>query len=123
IVIAVTILTAGLALGPIATIAVGIAIGAAVGAVTSGLLAVAGNLWSNRSWSQGVGHAILVGAITGAIGGGIGAGVGLVFKGASVAVQLGAALVTSAALDVATQYVLGGFSFDKFSWGNFALTL
>ncbi|MBN1978223.1 MAG: DUF4157 domain-containing protein, partial [Anaerolineae bacterium] len=134
IVVAVTIVTAGgalAALGPIATIAAGAAIGAAVGAVTSGLLAIAGNLWSNRDWTEGVGEAMLVGFITGALGGAIGAGAGLavgaVLQGASAAVQVGAqlaaALVVAGGLDVVTQYVMGGFSFDNFSWGNFALTL
>jgi len=126
IVIAVTIATAGgalAALGPIATIAAGAAIGAAVGAVTSGLLAVASNLWNNRSWTQGVGKAILIGAITGAIGGFIGAGVGVALKGFLMAVQFGAALVTAGGLDVVTQYVMGGFSFDHFSWTNLGITL
>jgi hypothetical protein len=134
IVIAVTIATAGgalAALGPIATIAAGAAIGAAVGAVTSGLLTIAGNLWSNQDWTEGVGEAILVGAITGALGGAVGAGAGLavgaVFRGASAAVQVaaqfGAAMVTAGGLDVVTQYVMGGFSFDNFSWRNLGMTL
>jgi hypothetical protein len=134
IVIAVTIATAGGALaglGFFATVAAGAAIGAAVGAVTSGLIAIAGNLWSNRDWTKGVGEAILVGAITGAIGGAVGAGVGfgvgLALKGASsfvqVSAQLGAAMVTAGGLDVVTQYVMGGFSFDNFSWTNLGMTL
>jgi hypothetical protein len=133
IVVAVIIATGGGALaglGPLAAIAAGAAIGAAVGAVTSGLLAVAGNLWSNRDWTEGVGTAILVGAVTGALGGGLGAaagaGVGALFTGAragvQVAAQLGAALVTAGGMDVATQYVMGGFSFDHFSWGQLGFT-
>jgi hypothetical protein len=134
IVIAVTIATAGGALaglGVLGTIAAGAAIGAAVGAVTSGLLAIAGNLWSNRSWSHGVLHAMAVGAITGAIGGAVGAGAGLgvgaLVKGASsavqVAAQFGTAMVTAGGLDVVTQYVMGGLSFEHFSWANLGMTL
>jgi hypothetical protein len=123
IIIAVTILTAGMALGPLAMIGAGILIGAAVGAVTSGLLAIAGNLWSNQRWSVGVGHAVLVGAITGAVGGGIGAGAGLAFKGAAVAVQYGAAMVTAGLLDAGGQFVAGGFSFKAFSWTSLGITL
>jgi hypothetical protein len=123
IIIAVTVLTAGMALGPLAMIGAGILIGAAVGAVTSGLLALAGNLWSNKPTWQGVGQAVLVGAITGAIGGGIGAGVGLAFKGASLAVQYGAAMVTSGLLDVGGQFIMGGLSFKNFSWTNLGMTL
>jgi uncharacterized protein DUF4157 len=134
IVIAVTIATAGgalAALGPLATIAAGAAIGAAVGAVTSGLLAIAGNLWSNQDWSKGVGRAVAVGAITGALGGALGAGAGLAVgaavKGASAAVQVaaqfGAAMVTAGGLDVVTQYVMGGFSFENFSGENLGRTL
>jgi hypothetical protein len=126
IVVAVTILTGGAALaalGPLGMIAVGAVIGAAVGAATSALLAMAGNLWSNRPVMQGVAHAALVGAITGAIGGGIGAGVGVAFKGASLAVQYGAAMVTSGVLDAAGQFVMGGFSFKDFSWSNLGITL
>jgi hypothetical protein len=115
----VTILTAGASLGFLAVVL----IGAAVGAVTSGLLAVAGNLWNNREWDTGVAHAVLVGAITGAVGGGIGAGVGMAFKGASLAVQYGAAMVTAGVLDAAGQFVMGGFSFKKFSWANLGITL
>ena len=125
IVVAVTIVTAGgalAALGPIATIAAGAAIGAVVGAVTSGLLAIAGNLWSNQSWSKGVLHAMAVGAITGAIGGGIGAGVGLgvgfLAQGATKAVQVGAqfvaGMITAGGLDVVTQHD-GRVSFEHFS--------
>jgi hypothetical protein len=123
IIIAVTVLTAGMALGPLAMIGAGILIGAAVGAVTSGLLAIAGNLWSNQRWDVGVGHAILVGAITGAIGGGIGAGAGLAFKGASLAVQYGAAMITAGLLDAGGQFVMGGFSFKNFSWSSLGITL
>jgi hypothetical protein len=123
IIIAVTVLTAGMALGPLAMIGAGILIGAAVGAVTSGLLAIAGNLWSNQEWSTGVAHAVLVGAITGAIGGGIGAGAGLAFKGFSVAVQYGAAMVTAGVLDAAGQFVMNGFSFKNFSWKSLGITL
>jgi hypothetical protein len=123
IIIAVTVLTAGMALGPLAMIGAGILIGAAVGAVTSGLLAIAGNLWSNQRWGVGVGHAVLVGAITGAIGGGIGAGAGLALKGFSVAVQYGAAMVTAGLLDAGGQFVMGGFSFKSFSWTNLGITL
>jgi hypothetical protein len=134
IVIAVTIATAGGALaglGVLATIAAGAAIGAVVGAVTSGLLAIASNLWNNRSWTQGVGQAILIGAITGAIGGGIGAaagaGVGAIFSASTKAVQVGAqfvtAMVTAGGMDVVTQYVMGGMSWDHFSGGQLGLTL
>jgi hypothetical protein len=134
IVIAVIVVTAGgalAALGPLATIAAGALIGAAVGAVTSGLIAIATNLWSNRRWSQGVLKAVAIGAVTGFIGGGIGAaagvGAGIVFQGATkavqVAAQFGAAMLTAGGMDVVTQYVTGGFSFDHFSWGQLGLTL
>jgi hypothetical protein len=124
IVIAVTILTAGMALGPLATIGVGILIGAAVGAVTSALITIASDLWSNRALSASrIGHAALVGAITGAIGGGIGAGAGLLFKSASVAVQFASTMVVSAAIDVGTQYFMGGRSFKNFSVLSLGITL
>jgi hypothetical protein len=134
IVIAVTIATAGGALaglGVLATIAAGAAIGAVVGAVTSGLLAIASNLWNNRSWTKGVGEAILVGAITGAIGGAIGAaagaGVGAIFSASSKAVQVGmqflTAMVTAGGLDVITQYVMAGGSWDKVSGWQLFFTL
>ena len=126
IIIAVTVVTAGgalAALGPIATIAVGAAIGAAVGAITSGLLAIAGNLMSNRTWHEGVGRAVLIGAVTGAIGGGLGAGVGLALRGASVAIQYGAQFVLAGGLNAATQFVLNGFTFENFSWGSFGLSM
>jgi hypothetical protein len=122
IVIAVTVLTAGMALGPLAMIGAGILIGAAVGAATSALLALAGNLWSNRPTWQGVGKAALRGAISGAIGGGIGAGVGAAFQGASIAVQYGAAMVTAGVLNVGEQYIEGGLSFHNFSWTQLGIT-
>jgi hypothetical protein len=123
IVIAVTILTAGMALGPLAMIGAGILIGAAVGAVTSGLLAMAGNLWSNQDVMKGVGHAVLVGAITGAIGGGIGAGVGLALKSASIVVQYGAAMLTAGVLDAGGQFIANKGSFKNFSWSQLGITL
>jgi len=126
IVVAVTVVTAGGALaglGPVAVILVGAAIGAVVGGVVSGLLAMASNLWNNRDVMEGVGKAVLIGVITGAAGGAIGAGAGLLFKGASTAVQLGAAMLSSGGVDVVTQYVLGGFSFQNFSWGQLGITL
>lgn len=127
IVIAVIVFTGGTALaglGPLATVLAGAAIGAVVGAVTSGLLAIAGDLWSNRALSASrIGRAMLIGAITGAIGGGIGAGVGLALKGFSLVVQYGAAMALAGGLDVVTQFVLGGLSFDSFSWANLGLTL
>jgi hypothetical protein len=135
IVIAVIVASGGAAMAALVAaagpIGAAILVGAAVGAVTSGLLAVASNLWNNRSWSQGVLKAVAIGAITGAIGGGIGAaaglGAGVLVQGASkavqVAAQLGAAMVTAGGLDVVTQYVLGGFKFDHFSWTSLGITL
>ncbi len=136
IVIAVTVVTAGAA-GPVIVAALGgpimagIIIGAAVGAVTSALLAMASDLWNNRDINWGnVGKAALIGLVTGAIGGGIGAaagaGAGALFSGASRAVQtaaqFGAAMISASGFDVVTQFVMGGFSFDDFSWGQLGLT-
>ena len=123
IVIAVIILTAGMALGPLATIAVGVLIGAAVGAVTSGLLAVAGNLWGNRSWSRGVGDAMIQGAIVGAIGGGLGAGVGLIFKSATITVQMVSQMVAAGLVDTVTQLYNSHWSFENFSFLQLGFTL
>lgn len=127
IVIAVIVASGGTAMAALVAaagpIGAGILVGAAVGAVTSGLLAVAGNLWSNRDWTEGVGEAMLVGAITGAVGGGVGAGVGVALKGASTAVQIGADLLSNVALDLGTQFVTGGFSLDNFAWSNLGMTL
>ena len=119
IIIAVTILTAGMALGPLALIG----LGALVGGLTAGLIALASNLWNNRPTWQGVFKAVLIGAITGAIGGAAGAGAGALFKGSSLVVQYGAAMVTSGLLDVGGQFVLGGLSFKNFSWTNLGMTL
>jgi hypothetical protein len=128
IIIVVTVLTAGGALAGLAAaigpIAAGALVGAAVGAVTAGLIAAASDLWNNRALSASrIGHAMLIGAITGAIGGGIGAGVGVALKGFSLVVQYGAAMALAGGMDVVTQFVLGGFSFKHFSWGNLGLTL
>jgi hypothetical protein len=124
IVIAVTVLTAGMALGPIATIAAGIAIGAAVGAVTSALLAVAGDLWSNRALSgDRVLNAAMEGAITGAIGGGLGAAAGLAAKGLSVGAQLVTQMGVAGGLDVGVQLYHGGGSLENFSFGQLGFTL
>ena len=124
IVIAVTVLTAGMALGPIATIAAGIAIGAAVGAVTSALLAVAGDLWSNRALSgDRVLNAAIEGAVTGAIGGGLGAAAGLATKALSVGVQLTAQLGVAGGLNVGMQLYHSAGSLEHFSFGQLGFTL
>jgi Domain of unknown function (DUF4157) len=127
IVIAVIIATAGAGLGILAAAA----IGAGVGAVTSGLLYLASNLWSNQDITlKGLGKAVLIGAVTGFIGGGIGAaagaGAGVLFQGATkavqVAAQFGAAMISAGGVDVVTQYVMAGFSFKNFSWGQLGIT-
>ncbi len=127
IVIAVIVATGGAAMAALVAaagpIGAGIIVGAAVGAVTSGLLAVAGNLWSNRSWSQGVGQAMLEGAITGAIGGGLGAAAGLATRTASVAVRLGAQLVVAGGVNTGVQLFHSGGSFENFSFGQLGFTL
>ena len=133
IVIAVTVVTAGGALaglGPLAAIGAGALIGAAVGAVTSGLITMAQNLWTNQDVMTGVGKAMLIGAATGFIGGGLGAaagaGVGAIFstasKGVQVAAQFATAMITGGGFDVVSQYVMGGFSFENFSWGQLGFT-
>ena len=124
IVIAVTVLTAGAGLGLLAVIA----LGAVVGAVTSGLIAMASNLWTNQSVMKGVGKAVLIGAITGAAGGAIGMGIGAVVgKAAGIvgelasvtiskaAVEVASTMIAAAVIDVGSQFVEGGFSFKKFS--------
>lgn len=124
IVVVVTVLTAGMALGPIAMIAVGVAVGAAVGAVTSALLSVAADLWGNREVSLDRAlDAAIEGAITGAIGGGFGAAAGLATRGMSVAVQLGAQLAVAGGVNVGAQFVRAGGSLENFSFGQLGLTL
>jgi vacuolar-type H+-ATPase subunit H len=136
IVIAVTVLTAGAGLGLLAVIA----LGAVVGAVTSGLIAMATNLWTNQAVMKGVGKAVLIGAVTGAAGGAIGMGVGaLVGKAAGAlgslasvtiskaAVEVASTMISTAVIDVGSQFIEGGFSFKNFSLkqlgGDLALAL
>jgi hypothetical protein len=128
IVIAVIVLTAGGALAPliaaVGPIAAAAIAGAVVGAVTSALITIATDLWGNRALSASrIAKAALVGAITGAIGGAAGAWAGAALQGFSVVVQLGGALAVAGGLDVVTQFVMGGFSFEHFSLANLGLTL
>lgn len=54
--------------------AVGAVVGGAIlGALSSGVITVGNNLIDGKSWHEGLGHAMLEGAITGAIGGAFGA--------------------------------------------------
>jgi hypothetical protein len=125
IVIVVTVLTAGAGLGLLAVIA----LGAVVGAVTSGLIAMATNLWTNQAVTKGVAHAMLAGAIAGAAGGVIGMGVGaIVGKVAGTALSVAAkefatVMISTAVIDVGSQFFEGGFSFKKFSLKNLAVDL
>ncbi|HEX2725693.1 MAG TPA: hypothetical protein VHN20_07725, partial [Beijerinckiaceae bacterium] len=121
IMIVVTVVTFG-AGGIIA----GIIVGAIVGAVTSAMLTMASNLWNNQSVMRGVARAALIGAITGAIGGGLGAWMGGALQAANItsrAVILAANLGLAAAINVGSQFVLGGFSFKNFSFSQLGLTL
>lgn len=136
IIIAVTVLTAGAGGAVLITalggpLMAGMIIGAVVGAVVSGLITMAVNLWTNQDVMKGVGDAMLKGALVGAAGGLIGAaaglGAGVLFqtatKGVQVAAQFGAAMISGGGFDIITQYIEGGFSFDKFSWGQLGFTL
>jgi hypothetical protein len=135
IVVAVIVASGGAALAPLGALitALGpILTGAIVGAITSGLLYMATSLWRNDeiTWG-GLGMAVLLGAATGALGGGIGAwagsAVGAALSTASrvaqVAGQLAAALGVGAGLDVVTQFVMGGLSFDRFSSTQLGITV
>jgi hypothetical protein len=54
--------------------AVGAVVGGAIlGAASSGVITIGNNLIDGKTWHEGVGHAMLEGAITGAIGGAFGA--------------------------------------------------
>ncbi len=135
IVVAVIVASGGAALAPLGALitALGpILTGAIVGAITSGLLYMATSLWRNDeiTWS-GLGMAVLLGAATGALGGGLGAwagsAVGAALSTASrvaqVAGQLAAAMGVGVGLDVATQFVMGGLSFDRFSFAQLGITV
>jgi hypothetical protein len=132
IVIAVTVLTAGAGLGLLAVVA----LGAVVGAVTSGLIAIASNLWSNQPWHQGVVKAMVVGAIAGAAGGAIGMGIGAALGKAAplvasligqtvpkVATEIASTIISTAVIDVASQFYEGGFSLKNFSWKQLGFDL
>src|SRR5207302_3150575 len=125
IVIAVTVLTAGAGLGLIGVLV----LGAVVGGVTSGLIAIATNLWNNQPWHEGAGKAILIGAITGAagcaLGMGIGSVAGKVIGGvlSKAAVEVVSLVASTAVMDVGSQFYAGGFSFKKFSWGQLGFDL
>jgi hypothetical protein len=128
IIVVVIVATAGGALAPliaaVGPIAAAAIAGAVVGAVTSALITIATDLWGNRALSATrIAKAALVGAITGAIGGAAGAWVGGALQGASLVVQYGAAMALAGGLDVVTQFVMGGFSFEHFSLANLGLTL
>ena len=117
IVIAVTILTAGAGLGLLGVMA----LGAVVGAVTSGLITMATNLWTNQKVTKGVVRAMVIGAVTGAAGGAIGMGVGAVVgkvAGAALSVaakEIVTVVLSTAIIDVGTQFYEGGFSLKNFS--------
>lgn len=51
-------------------------VGAIVGALSAGLIQIINNWASGQEWHEGVGQAMVIGAIGGAIGGGIGFGAG-----------------------------------------------
>jgi hypothetical protein len=140
IIIAVIIVSGGTALGPLIAatgpILAAAIVGAAVGAVTSGLIYAATNLWSNTdlTWG-GLGTAVAVGAVTGAIGGGLGAWAGAAVGGwtgvvagarltaTQLAAQLASASVVAAGVDAATQFYMGGFSFEHYSAAQLGVTL
>ena len=131
IIIAVIVVTAGgaagllgpliVAVGPVFAAAI---VGAVVGAVTSALITMAQDLWGNRTLSATrTLKAAAIGFVTGAIGGAAGAWVGGALQGFSLVVQYGAAMALAGGMDVITQFVLGGLSFEHFSWSGLGLTL
>jgi hypothetical protein len=104
----------------------GIIVGAIVGAATSAMLTLASNLWNNQSVMQGVFRAFVIGLITGAIGGGLGAWMGGALRAAAVTSKtalLAANLGLAAGLNIGFQFVMGGFSFENFSFEQLGITL
>jgi hypothetical protein len=103
-----------------------ILVGALVGAVSAGLIQVINNWASGEDLTQGVGQAMIMGAIGGAIGGALGfAGgalaAGAATAGARVATQLAITLTADLVAEGLTQTV-GYVAFgQKFNWQGFVM--
>jgi hypothetical protein len=90
--------------------------GALVGAVSSGLIQVVNNWASNRTWYEGVGKAMIIGAI----GGALGAGAGLAIeKVGGVVAQFALRVGFDAVLDIGTQLVTTG----HVDWEGFGISM
>lgn len=103
--------------------------GAILGAASSGVITVGNNIIDGKTWHEGVGHAMLEGAVTGAIGGAFGAaGGGIAGKIFGEAAKgIGPALGRFAiqqTLDfggnIAVEYYSSKMNNQPFSWGNVA---
>lgn len=110
--------------------AVGAVVGGAIlGAASSAVITIGNNLIDGKTWYQGVGHAMLEGAITGAIGGAFGAaGGGLAGKLIGTAAKgVGPALGRFAiqqgvdfAGNIVTEYASSKLQGKPFSWTSVA---
>ncbi len=111
---AVTGLAAGLGASTAAAGIIGTVVGGAiVGAGTSAATTIIDNGFSGRDLTEGIGKAMLIGAVGGALGG---AG-GLLTKGLSGMTQFGASVALDMTIDTGINLATGNFTWENFGVG------